>query len=151
LARNWLRLRVRFADELLQCWIERVLEIRPIKPLISVAAANDQVRRLELRNLILNRSQREKAKPRQLARVELLPAISKQQPQHLRAHDRKQSMQQRLFDSASIISNALSSQVADLRPGPLETFSLMWVSKFFNKIYSNALSIRDPGRIPLRG
>jgi hypothetical protein len=136
-----------FLNQLTQDSIKRVLGIRPIEPLIPVAAANDQVRRLELRNLILNRSQREKAKPRQLARVELLPAISKQQPQHLRAHDRKQSMQQRLFDSASIISNALSSQVMDLRPSLFADVGL----KVLQQIYSNALSIRDPGPHSVRG
>src|SRR5437868_12744861 len=91
--------------------IQWVLRICAIEPSIAIAVANDQIRRLELGHLILDRSQCEKAKPRQLARVELPPGSSKEQPQHLCAHDRKQSMQQCLFDSASVISNALSSQV----------------------------------------
>jgi hypothetical protein len=89
LSRIWLGVRGASAHELSQGGIERVLGIRAIEPLIPIASANDQVCGLELGKLILNRAQREKAKPRQLARVELLAALSKEQPQYLRPHDRK--------------------------------------------------------------
>ncbi len=69
--------------------IQWVLRICAIEPLVAIAAANDQIRRLELGHLILNRSQREKTAPRQLARIQLFAAVRKQQSQHLGAHDRK--------------------------------------------------------------
>ncbi len=69
--------------------VQWVLGICAIKPLITIAAANDQIRRLKLGHLILNRSQCEKTEPRQLARIQLLAAVREQQSQHLGAHDRK--------------------------------------------------------------
>ncbi len=89
LSRIWLGLRGAFPNQLMQDSIQWVLRICAIEPLITVAAANDQIRRLKLGHLILNRSQCEKAPPRQLARIQFFAAVREQQPQHLGAHDRK--------------------------------------------------------------
>src|SRR5439155_26842383 len=89
LSRIWLGLRGAFPDQLMQDSIQCVFGICAIEPLITIAATNDQIRRLKLGHLILNRSQCQKAKPRQLARVQLFVAVREQQSQHLGAHDRK--------------------------------------------------------------
>jgi hypothetical protein len=91
--------------------MERMPGIRAVEPVISVAAAKDQIGRLELCQFILDRSQRQETESRQLTRVEFLPAIRKQQPQHFGPHRREQSMEQRLFHSLSAYLNALSIQV----------------------------------------
>lgn len=111
LSRTWFRVRATLAHELLQRRIQWVLRIRSIEPLVTVAPAGNKVRRLELGDFILDRSQCEKTAPRQLARIQLVVAFCKQQSQHFGPHDRKQSMQQALFDAATLTSNALSSQV----------------------------------------
>ncbi len=90
-----------FANDLHQGAVEGVFRICAIEPLITIRAADDQIRALELRQLILDCPQREEAQARHLARVQLLALIGEQQPQHLRADDRKQPMQQRLFDASS--------------------------------------------------
>ena len=69
--------------------IQWVLGIRAIKPLITIATTNDQIRRLKLGHVILNRSKRKKTAPRQLAGIQLLAAVREQESQHLGAHDRK--------------------------------------------------------------
>jgi len=89
LSRIWLGLRGAFPDQLMQDSIQCVFGICAIEPLITIAATNDQIRRLKLGHLILNRSQCQKAKPRQLARIQLFVAVREQQSQHLGAHDRK--------------------------------------------------------------
>jgi hypothetical protein len=89
LSRIWLGLRGAFPNQLMQDSIQWMLRICAIEPLITVAAANDQIRRLKFGHLILNRSQCEKTAPRQLARIQLLAAVCEQQSQHLGAHDRK--------------------------------------------------------------
>jgi len=89
LSRIWLGLRGAFPDQLMQDSIQCVFGICAIEPLITIAAANDQFRRLKFGHLILDRSQCEKAKPRQLPGIQLLAGVCKQQSQHLGAHDRK--------------------------------------------------------------
>ena len=69
--------------------IQWVLRICAIEPLITIAAAHDQIRRFKLGHLILNRSQCEKAEPRELARIQLFAGVREQQAQHLGAHNRK--------------------------------------------------------------
>ena len=89
LSRIWLGLRGAFPDQLMQDSIQGVFGICAIEPLITIAATNDQIRRLKLGHLILNCSQCQKAKPRQLSRIQLFVAVREQQSQHLGAHDRK--------------------------------------------------------------
>src|SRR5438105_10400574 len=89
LSRIWLGLRGAFPNQLMQDSIEWVLRICAIEPLITIAATNDQIRRLQLGHLILNRSQSQKAKPRQLAGIQLFAGVREQQSQHLGPHDRK--------------------------------------------------------------
>ena len=55
--------------------------IRAVEPMVPVAAARDQVGRLKLRQFVLHRLKGEKAQPRQLTHVELLPRIGKQELQ----------------------------------------------------------------------
>jgi hypothetical protein len=86
-----------FAHDLRHGGVQWMLRIGAIEPLITITAAHDQIRRFQLRQLILNRSECEKTQSRQLPRIQLLAWVCEQKPQHLRAHHRKQSMQQRLF------------------------------------------------------
>jgi hypothetical protein len=79
--------------------MKRMLGVRTIKSMITVAAANDETSRLEFGDFILNRPQRKRAQPCQLARIQFRTAIGEQQSQNFRANERKQSMQQRLFDA----------------------------------------------------
>jgi hypothetical protein len=80
-----------------------MLRIRSIEPVIAVAPADDQVRRLQLGQFILNRPQGEKTAAGQLARKQFLVAFPKEQSQQLSSHDRKQPMQQRLFDAPGLL------------------------------------------------
>ena len=100
-----------FAHDLRQVAIERVLGVGAIEPLITVAAADHQIRTFEFRQFILNRAQREKAEPRQLTRIQFLAGVREEQSQHLCAHDREQSVEQRLIHTSLSISNALCIQV----------------------------------------
>src|SRR5437016_2241904 len=61
LSRIGLGLRGAFPDQLMQDPIQWVLRICALELLIAIAAANDQMCRLELGHLILNRSQRKKS------------------------------------------------------------------------------------------
>ena len=79
--------------ELSQSAIERVLGIGTIEPLIPIAAARDELRSFEFRELILHRLKRKKREARQLTHIQLLPRISEQQPENLRPHDREQLVQ----------------------------------------------------------
>src|SRR5437762_6264050 len=79
LSRIWLRLRGAFPNQFMQNSIEWVLRICAIEPLITIAATNDQFRRLQLGHLILNRSQCQKAKPRSLAGIQLFAGVREQQ------------------------------------------------------------------------
>ena len=88
-----------FADYLNQTSIKRMLCVRAIKSMITVAAADDEASRLEFGDFILDRSERQRTQPCQLARIQFRPAIGKEQSQNFRANQRKQSMQQRLFDT----------------------------------------------------
>ena len=58
--------------------IERVLWVRPIEPVISVAAAQDELCSLKLRQFVLHRLKREEASTRQLSHIQFLPWIGKQ-------------------------------------------------------------------------
>ena len=91
-----------FANDLRQMAIQRVLRIRPIEPLITIAATDDQIRTFELGQFILHRSQREKAQSRKFAGIQLLSGIGEEQSQDLSAHDREQSMEQRLFNGPGL-------------------------------------------------
>jgi len=62
-----------FAHDLGHGGIQRVLRIRAVEPVISIASAHDQIRRLELYRIILNGSEREKTQSGQLTRVKFLP------------------------------------------------------------------------------
>ena len=68
-----------FANDPLQFPVERMVGIRAVKPLVAITAADDQLRRLELGDLVLHRAQSQKAQAGQLARVKLLAAIGKEQ------------------------------------------------------------------------
>lgn len=79
--------------------------------MVAIAPADDQFCCLQLGQFILDRAQREKAETRQFAGIEFGPGLGEEQAQHLGPHDRKQSMEQGLFDALRIVPNALSSQV----------------------------------------
>lgn len=64
-----------FAHDLGQGREQRVLRIGAIEPMIPVRATQDQIRRLQLRQFILDRSESEKTQARQLSRIKLLPTI----------------------------------------------------------------------------
>lgn len=66
-----------------------VLRIRSIESMVAVTAADEQIRCLQLGQLILDGAQREEAEPRQFPRIEFGPGPAKEQAQHLGAHDRK--------------------------------------------------------------
>jgi hypothetical protein len=94
-----------------------VLWIRTIETLITVVAAHNQMRCLELGQLILHGPQRKKTQARELPRIQLLPSIREKQSQQFRAYYWKQSMQKRLFHRRNAVLTALSSQV----PGSVRT------------------------------
>jgi hypothetical protein len=89
-----------FPHDLRYGGVQWMLRIGAIEPLITITSAHDQIRRFQLRQLILNRSEREKTQPRQLSRIQLLTWVCEQQPQHLRPNRRKQAMEQCLFHYA---------------------------------------------------
>ena len=68
--------------------------VRAEEPLIAVTAADDETCALELRQLILNRVHREETQTCQLAPIQFLAVISKQQPQHFCPNDREQPVQE---------------------------------------------------------
>jgi hypothetical protein len=82
-----------FAHDLREGGKQRMLAIRAVEPVISIAPAYDQTCGLELRQLILDGSEREKTQSRQLPCVKLLTAISEQQSQHLGPNRREQTME----------------------------------------------------------
>ena len=107
-----------FADYLNQTSIKRMLRVRAIKSMITIAPANNETSRLELSDFILNCSQRKRAQPCQLTRIQFRSAIGKQQSQNFRANQRKQSMQQRRFDSQLLLEcfkHSSSSSLSDRR------------------------------------
>lgn len=79
--------------------------------MIAVTPTDDQLRRFKLGQFILDGSQGKETAAGKFSRVEFIVALVKEQPQHLGPDNRKQPMQQSLFDAVRIISNALSSQV----------------------------------------
>ena len=117
--RSRLRVRSALAHDLRQVSIQWVLRVCPVEALITVAATDDQICTFELGEFILHGSQREEAQARQLARIQLLAWIREEQSQHVCTHEREQSMEQRLFDGASFISNVLSIQ-AESQPSQNE-------------------------------
>lgn len=99
-----------FANDRLQFPVERMVGIRAVEALVAVTAADDQIRRLQLCDFVLNGAQGKKTQACQLARIKLLPGIGKEQSQYLRPYNREQSMKQCLFDMAIFLSNALNIQ-----------------------------------------
>jgi hypothetical protein len=83
-----------------------MFRVSPVEPMITIGATCDQVRGLELCQLILHCLQREKTQPRQLPYVELLPWICKQQLENLSPNHRKQTMQQSRARTRPSISTA---------------------------------------------
>lgn len=70
--------------------IERMFRVRPIEPVIAVAAAQDEFCSLKLCEFVLHRLKREEAQTRQLSHIQFLPWIGKQELKDLRSHHRKQ-------------------------------------------------------------
>lgn len=99
----WLRVRGPSDYHSPQRCIKRMFRVSAVKSVITVAATRDQVRRLELRQLILHCLQGEKTQPRQLPYVKLLAWIRKQKLEELRPDHRKQPMQQRRAHSPSYL------------------------------------------------
>jgi hypothetical protein len=91
-----------FANDLRQMAIQRVLRIRPIEPLITIAATENQIRAFEFAQFILHCSQRKEAQSCEFARIQLLSGIREEQSQHLGAHDREQCVEQRLFNGPGL-------------------------------------------------
>ena len=67
----------------------------PIKPVVSIAAAQDKFGSAKFSQFILDRLQRKKAQTGKFSHIEFLPRIGKQKPEHLRSDDREQRMQKR--------------------------------------------------------
>jgi hypothetical protein len=86
-----------FANDFSQAAVQWMFPIRPIESVIAIAPADNQICAFQLGQLILHRAQRQEAQARQLTRIQLLSGVGEEQSQHFRPHNRKQSMQQRLF------------------------------------------------------
>ena len=74
-----------FHHEPAQGAVERVFRVGPIEPVISVAAAQDELGSLKLRQFVLHRLQREEAQTGQLSHIQFLPRIGKQELKNLRS------------------------------------------------------------------
>jgi hypothetical protein len=86
-------------DQLSQGPIERVLCVSPVKALIAVAPAGDQMSGLQLGQLILHGLEREMAQARELPHIQLLPWVREQESEHFGSDEREQAVQKRLGHS----------------------------------------------------
>jgi hypothetical protein len=87
---NRFGMRRTFDHHLSQRGIEGVFRVRAIEPVISVAAAQDELGRMKLRQFVLDRLKRKEAQTRQLSHIQFLPWIGKQEAKNLRSHQWKQ-------------------------------------------------------------
>jgi hypothetical protein len=79
-----------------------MFRIGAVEPVITVAAARDQIGCLKLGQLVLDSLQREKAQTRQLPHVEFLSRIGEQELKNLGPDGWEQSVQKRLAHAAVI-------------------------------------------------
>jgi hypothetical protein len=102
-------------DHAAQSRIKRVFRVGPVKPVISIGSAHDQLRGLKFPQFILHRLQGEEAQTSQFSHKQFLPRISKQEPKNLRAHYRKQCVQKRLSHEQSYVRPL---KAVKIRTGP---------------------------------